>query len=76
MQPWQQAANQAHRDSQNAIQQSIAAHQRYGGGGVSRRPRSLIGRLLYGVFRFVVTVIALAVFAAIAIVGYAVITSR
>lgn len=79
MQPWQasqQAAQQAQRDWQRSVQHSVDAVHRHGGGSVVRRPRSPFGRLLYGVFRFVVTVIALAVFAAIAVVGYVIITSR
>jgi hypothetical protein len=79
MQPWQasqQAAQQAQRDWQRSVQYSVDAVHRHAGGGVARRPRSAIGRLLYGVFRFVLTIIALAVFAVVALIGYFVITSH
>ena len=76
MQPWQQAAQQAQRDSQRTIQHGIDAGRRHAQGGGGRRPRSLIGRIFYGIFNLIVTVIALAVFAAVAVVGYFVITNR
>jgi S-adenosylmethionine synthetase len=71
MQPWQQAAQQAQRDAQRTIQHGLDAGRRHAQGG-GRRPTSVIGRI----FNVIAAVIALAVFAAVAFVGYYVITSR
>lgn len=76
MQPWQQSAQQAHRDAQFTMQHGIDAGRRHAQGGGGRRPKSLIGRIFYGFFSLIVTVIALAVFAAVAVVGYYAITNR
>ena len=75
MQPFQQAGQQAQRDYQRTVQHGIDAGRRHahGGGG---RPKSLIGRIVYGFVSFVVTIVALAVFGAVVVVGYSVITSR
>jgi hypothetical protein len=69
MQPWQQSAQQAQRDAQRTVQHGIDAGRRHlhSGGG---RPRSVLGRIIYGIVNLVVSVIALAIFVAVAFVGY------
>ena len=69
MQPWQQSAQQAQRDAQRTVQHGIDAGRRHMHGG-GARPRSLPGRIIYGIVNLVVTVIALAIFVAVAFVGY------
>lgn len=75
MQPFQQAGQQAQRDYQRTVQHGIDAGRRHGQGG-GGRPKSLIGRIVYGIVSLVVTVVALGVFAAAAFVGYSILTSR
>jgi hypothetical protein len=69
MQPWQQAAQQAQSDAQRTIQHGIDAGRRHTHGG-GARPRSLIGRIIYGIFNLVFAVIALAVFIGVVFIGY------
>jgi hypothetical protein len=75
MQPWQQAAQQAQRDSQRTIQHGIDSGRRHAQGG-GRRPTSVVGRILYGIVSLIGFVIALAVLALVGVVGYVILTSR
>ena len=75
MQPWQQAAQQAQRDSQRTIQHGIDSSRRHMQGG-GRRPTSVVGRILYGIVNLIGFVIALAIFAVVGVVGYFILTNR
>jgi hypothetical protein len=75
MEPWQNAANQARSDAQRGMQHGIDSARRHGQGG-GRRPTSAMGRFFYFILNLIGFVIALAILAVVASVGYLIITSR
>jgi hypothetical protein len=75
MQPWQQASQQAQRDAQRTIQHGIDSGRRHMP-GPGRRPTSVIGGILYAILSLIGFVFALAILAAVAVIGYIIITNR
>jgi uncharacterized BrkB/YihY/UPF0761 family membrane protein len=71
---WQNSANQARSDAQRGLQNAQNAANRHHGPG--RKPRSPIGRFFYAILNLIGFLIALAILAVVAVVGYLILTSR
>jgi hypothetical protein len=81
----QQAAQRASQSAMQQAQQSAARNAQYGIDSARRhatavrtgyRPRSVVGRVVAGIFQLVGLVVALAIFSAVGYVAYLVLTSR